>query len=247
MQRFPYTDSGGVQILSKVSPQFEELYLRALRKENRIYSDAEVKELPKAFFYNLHRQEWADREKNANRLLAYLRKVQGDSQLLDIGCGNGWLANRIARMEQFKVWGIDINLFALQQAKRVFNAANLHFAYGDIFEDIFPTARFDCIILNQTIDFFPDLAQLINRCRYFLKSGGEIHIIDSPLYQDKELESARQKSIQHFENLGVPEMSDFYFHHTRNELDTFDFQFLYKPRRLFGKNDSPYPWVRIIN
>lgn len=194
MQRFPYTDSSGVQILSKVSPQFEELYLRALRKENRIYSDAEVKELPKAFFYNLHRQEWALREKNSNRLLTYLRKIQGHSRLLDLGCGNGWFANRVARMEPFEVWGLDINLFALQQAQRVLNAPNLNFAYGDIFEDIFPAGHFDCIILNQTIEFFPDLIQLINRCRYFLKSGGEIHIIDSPLYQEKELDSARQKA-----------------------------------------------------
>lgn len=247
MPQLPYIDSGGVHILSPISLQFEELYLRVLRKENRIYSDAEIKELPNTFFYNLHRQEWELRAKSIARLLKYLSKNQSPSRILDLGCGNGWLSDRLARMEQFEVWAMDINLFELQQASRVFSRSNLHFCYGDLFEEIFPTDHFDCIILSQSIEYFPDLAQLLNRCRYFMKSGGEIHIIESPLYQEKELEQARTNSHRHFENIGVPEMSAVYFHHPKAALAPFDYQFLYRSRKLFGPKDSPYPWIKIVN
>ncbi len=247
MQTYPFTDSGGVHILSPLSLQFEELYLRAMRKENRIYSDSEVKELPNTFFYNLHRQEWEIREQSFTRLLHYFRKNQSPSQILDLGCGNGWLSDRIARMEHFEVSGLDISLFGLHQAARVFNRTNLAFYYGDLYEDIFPAGHFDCLILNQSIEFFPDLAQLLNRCRYFLKTGGEIHILDSPLFAEKELDTVRKSSLDHFESIGVPEMSAVYFHHSKSSLNTFDYQYLYRPRKLFRKNDSPYPWIRIIN
>ncbi|MEM6344549.1 MAG: class I SAM-dependent methyltransferase [Bacteroidota bacterium] len=247
MQFIPYIDSGGIHIRSKISLQFEEIYLKVLRKENRIISDAEVRELPNTFFYNLHRQEWEMRAKNHERLMRYLRKIRRPLKIMDLGCGNGWLCNHLAKIPDAEIWGVDINLSSLQQAKRVCPQNNVQIAYGDIFEDIFEQASFDLIILNQTIEFFPNLTQLLNRCRHFLQSEGEIHIIDSPLYQEKELESARQKTLNHFEKLGVAEMSVIYFHHSRSAIQSFDEQFLYKPSRWFKGNESPFPWVRILN
>jgi len=247
MQFTPYIDSGGIHIRSKISLQFEEIYLKVLRKENKIISDAEVRELPNTFFYNLHRQEWEMRANNHQRLMKYIKKLGRPLKIMDLGCGNGWLSNHLAEITNTEVWGVDINLSSLQQARRVCTQNNVHIAYGDIFEDLFEAGTFDVIILNQTIEFFPNLTQLLNRSRHYLKPDGEIHIIDSPIYQEKELDSARQKTLQHFEVLGVPEMSVLYFHHSRTAIQSFDNQFMYKPSRWFKGKDSAYPWVRILN
>ena len=243
----PHIDSGGIHILSKISLQFEEIYLKVLHKENRIYSDAEVNELPKPFFYNLHRQEWEMRTKHFQRLRLYLKKLDKPLKIMDLGCGNGWLANQLAEIPNTEIWGVDINLSSLQQARRVCTKSNVHFAYGDIYSDLFDTDSFDMIILNRTIEFFPNLPRLINRCRNFLPIGGEIHILDSPIFAEKELDAARQKTFQNFETVGVPEMSVLYFHHSRSAFQSFDNQFLYTPSRWKRGKDSPYPWIRILN
>ncbi|MEL6589681.1 MAG: class I SAM-dependent methyltransferase [Bacteroidota bacterium] len=246
MQSLPYVDPSGIHIRSQISLQFEEIYLKVLRKENRLITDAEVRELPNTFFYNLHRQEWEKRAHSNQRLLRYLKKNDQALTIMDLGCGNGWLSHKLSKLPNLNIWGVDINLSSLQQARRICPQSNVQFAYGDIFEDIFEEASFDIILLSQSIAFFPNLTQLINRCRHFLNSTGEIHILDSPVYQEKELEGARKKTLARFDALGVPEMSVLYFHHSFQALQSFDYQVLYKPSWLKSK-DSPYPWIKILN
>ena len=236
-----------VKILSPISPEFESLYLKVRKKENRLYSDPEVYELPDTFFYNLHRQEWELRRKSLERLQKYLKGREEPAKVLELGCGNGWLSAQIAKYPNYEVMGLDVNLKELEQACRVFDMSNLSFAYGDIFKDILPFESFDYIILSSTIQYFPNLSQLINRCRQFLKPGGEIHIMDSPLYAEKDIENAKKRSAIHYQAIGCPEMIDHYYHHPKTELAIFDYQYLYKPKRFFRKNDSPFPWVKIIN
>lgn len=242
--------------IRKASPpkgHFEEVYLRLLRKDNRTYDDAEVRELPDTFFYNLHRQEWEIYAKSAQRLLKYLYRPNEPAHqfnLLEVGCGNGWLSARIAEMPQFDVVGLDINYFELAQAARVFPFDNLDFVYGDLFEDIFPEEAFDIVVLFDTIQFFPNLQQLINRCRQYLKKGGEIHILESPIYQEKDVEQSVKQTLDHYQHLGVPEMAELHHHHSRKEIASFDYQFLYRPgglNKLLGRKDSPHPWVKIVN
>ena len=236
-----------VKILSPVSPEFESIYLKVRKKESRIYSDPEVHEFPDTFFYNLHRQEWELRAKSLDRLLKYLKKRDAPAKLMEIGCGNGWLSANIARYPNYEVLGLDINLPELEQASRVFDLSNLSFAYGDIFQDILPFNSLDYIILSSTIQYFSNLSQLINRCRQFLQPGGEIHIIDSPLYTEKEIEAAQERSAAYYQSINCIEMIDHYFHHPKTDLAIFDYQYLYKQSRFFGKKDSPFPWVKIIN
>ena len=237
-----------VKILSKVTNDFEPIYLKVRKKENRIYSDPEVYEFPDTFFYNLHRQEWELRKKSMNRLIKYLKKRDTLATLLELGCGNGWLSAQLARkLENYQITGLDVNMKELEQANRVFDLSNLEFAYGDIFQDIFPYESFDYLVICSTIQYFPNLAQLINRCRQFVKPGGEIHILDSHLYSDKEVANAKERSDRYYQSIGCMEMSERYFHHPKSELSSFDFEFLYRPGGLFSKKDSPFPWVKIIN
>ncbi len=242
-----------VREASKPQGEFEDLYLKFLRKDNRLYDDAEVRELPDTFFYNLHRQEWELRAKSAYRLLKYLERPEEPARsfsLLEIGCGNGWLSARIAGMPQFEVTGLDVIRHELDQGGRVFPYDNLEFVYGDLFEDIFEPESFDIVVLFDTVQFFPHLQQLINRCRQYLKKGGEIHILESPIYQEKEVEQVAKQTLDHYQNLGLEELAEYHHHHTRKDLSPFDFHYLYRPgglSRLLGKKDSDHPWVKVLN
>ncbi|RPI60287.1 MAG: hypothetical protein EHM44_10670, partial [Ignavibacteriales bacterium] len=54
----------GVVRISEVDDAFEKLYLLIRKKENRIYSDDEIKLLPYASKINPHKNEWALRTKS---------------------------------------------------------------------------------------------------------------------------------------------------------------------------------------
>lgn len=241
----------GVYLLSSVDEEpFATRYLTYLQKTNRRYDDAEVREFPATFFYNLHRQEWACRAKASARLLAYLKRSEAPRRILDLGCGTGWLSHHMAHVSGCEVVGLDFCRPLVNQAARVFSHPSLQFAWGDIFEDIFAKGSFDLIILCDTITWFPNLPQLINRCRQFLRHEGEIHLIESPLYVEKDLETAREKTLRAYTELGLSDMSTLHFHHLRQDLSAYDFTYLYRPswwHRLLGREDSPYPWVRITN
>jgi len=103
------------------------------------------------------------------------------------------------------------------------------------------------ILLNSTVQYFSDLNKLIRRLFEFLKEDGEIHIIDSPFYTESERVNARKRTESYFEKLNVPEMIEYYHHHSYSELKTFKHKILYKPSMLnFIKRDSPFPWIRLI-
>jgi len=253
MANTPGTKSQVRRASTHLDESFASTYASYLKKTNREYDDAEVKEFPGTFFYNLHRQEWATHKLSSDRLLSYLNRPSEEGEvfkLLEIGCGNGWLSGKIADLPQFEVTGLDVHLPLLEQASRVHGRSNLTFVQGDLFEDIFAEAHFDIIVLFDTISFFPHFQQLINRCRQYLKKGGEIHILGSHFYPEKELEAAGDSNRADFTLAGVPEMAEHFFQHSKAVLAPFDFQFLYRPGgigKLFGKKDSPFPWVKIVN
>ncbi|RMG76031.1 MAG: class I SAM-dependent methyltransferase [Bacteroidetes bacterium] len=240
----------GVFLLSPPEPAFCDAYQTYLQKTNRCYDDAEVREFPSTFFYNLHRQSWMYRKKTLDRFIPYLKRNAQPRRILDLGCGTGWLAARLAGLPQTEVVGLDLCMPLVTQAARVFSMPNLQFACGDIFEDILPKGSFDLISLCDAIAWFPHLPSLINRCREFLQPGGELHILESFLGSEKQKEAAEEATELAFTEAGIPELSRMYHHHLRQELAPYDFRFMYRPSRFkawLGIQDSPHPWVRITN
>ena len=231
---------------------FELLYMEYRKKINALYSDAQVKELPRAFTFNPHQSEWNKRAVMVNKFSTYLKKNAQIKKILEVGCGNGWLCHRISNAFQRSVTGLDVSLLDIEQAQRVFKQSNLHFVNGDIFDDSIPIDSFDLIVLSNTIHQFPNLRQLIERCHLFLKSRGELHIFDSPIYKWQEMEKAREQTAEYYESLQLPIMSQLHFHHSWDDLYPFKYRTLYSPQRLTNKisnyikpNSNPYPWIRI--
>ena len=237
------------------SPQeagFISVYHHFLEKSHRFYSDAQVKELPRPFAYNVHKKEWEQRGKSLKRFIKYLKKRKHPLRILELGCGMGWFANNLSRLEHCTVVGMDISQKDIAQAQRVFERENLSFVQGDIFENDLEENSFDMVVLNKVMHHFGNLRQLLEKCQSYLDGEGEIHIIDTPVYKHSDLDESVAEQELHYQGLKSESMMDYHYFHTLDDFYPFPYDFMYKPSKMGLKlkdrmkvADAPYPWIRI--
>lgn len=243
----------GVVVLTELSPEFEAHYRKAREIEGRWYSDDIVRQLPNAKGKQVQESEWKLRVRSASNLQELLALSPEHNRVLDLGCGNGWFTAQLARLEGKKVWGVDLNQGELEQAARLFKAPNLEFVYADIFKHWPTHPTLDVITINSAVQYFSDLPVLVKHLMSLLRPGGELHIIDSPFYKAAQLDQAKKRTEEYYQQLGVPEMATTYHHHTLSELAPWNPMVLYNPKsiknrlvRALGRNESPFPWVQLF-
>jgi release factor glutamine methyltransferase len=228
---------------------FVDFYMELREKENRVYSDEEVRHLPEIRASHPNASEWVVRERSMIELLVFLRLLRKPFDILEIGCGNGWLSRQLANIPRCRVTGIDVNQVELTQAKRVFkNIPNLNFLYGDLRKDILKDELFDVIVFAASIQYFEDLEEILLAASKHLRAGGAIHIIDTCFYKENELKGARNRSREYFKKIGFPEMAAYYFHHSFNTLKKFHYRVFFDPKQSIGqteKRDRMFPWICI--
>lgn len=228
---------------------FGEQYISLRKREGRLLTDQEVASLPDIAATHELKKEWVVRKASCVRLMNHLSKKETSLDILEIGCGNGWLSNQLSKIKDARVTGLDINAFELEQAARVFGKqANLNFVLGDLGRDTFAGRTFDVIVFAASIQYFPSLAQIISLALEHLKRDGEIHILDTHFYKSNQIKEARERSSRYFSRLGCKEMNDFYFHHALEGLTDYKYRFLFDPNKavnkLFRKN-YPFHWICI--
>jgi SAM-dependent methyltransferase len=230
---------------------FEKKYIVIRSLENRLCTDEELAKLPEISSEHPHHKEWEARKRSVLRLVRYLNGRKKTQDILEVGCGNGWLTHHLAEIPGAKVTGVDINFTELQQAARVFsNDPNLRFIHGDIRSGILEDRQFDFILFAASIEYFPSLKKVIHFCLSLLKPGGEIHLTDSPLYRPEQIERAKRQSQAYFASFGYPEMAEYYYHHNMLDFRSFHHDLLHNPHSLrsrFLRINNPYPWIRIKN
>jgi SAM-dependent methyltransferase len=232
-------------------------YLRAREREGRLYSDEIVRSLPSAPADHPLSAEWRLRAGSSARLLGHLARREA-RQVVELGSGNGWLAAAIAARlgPDSRVVGVEANPVELEQARRVFaDRPNVSFVEGDLErDDVLPLDAPDAIVLASTIQYVADLPALLLRLRARLAAGGEIHVVDSPLYTPTQAAAARERTHAHYERIGVPAMSTAYRHHTWDEVGPFRPTLAYRPEALRNRvaarlgrrgSASPFPWLII--
>ena len=232
------------------SPEsFETLYLQLRKKEKRIYSDDEVKNLPSIRPSDPHYKEWLLRKKTSERLIKYLLKKNRPLNILETGCGNGWLSARMAKTIPGSVMGIDINKEELRQAARVFSKVpNLVFIAADMYSGQLNHKHFDIIVFAASLQYFSSAAEILQSALQFVKPGGEIHIIDTVFYPTDSIGAAQRRTEDYYTQLGFPEAAAYYFHHCLEDLDNFETKILYNPRswlHQFSKKKNPFYWLCI--
>lgn len=228
---------------------FEQYYFALRQKEGRLYSDEEISQLPVIRKEHPHYKEWLVRKESGDRLFHYLEKKSPPLNILDVGCGNGWLAGRLAGLTDAIVTGIDNDSAELRQGARVFkNVPNLKFIPGDFRQGAITNTDHDIIVFAASIQYFNPVHDCINKAMALLKPGGEIHIIDSPFYSTAGVSAARSRTTTYYTEIGFPEMTAYYFHHTIDDLKPFHPEIMYKQsfiNQYVLNNKNPFPWLCI--
>lgn len=106
-----------------------------------------------------------------------------DLSILDVGCGNGYLINKLAPLAK-RVVGIDASKNLLKFAMSQVSSKNVSFQLADITKkQPFDDSSFDVIIANMVVQYLPSLENFVQECRRVLKSNGKlIIIIDHPAH-----------------------------------------------------------------
>ena len=204
-------------------------------------------QLPQINDQHRYAQEWLIRKKSGDRLLGYLLNKRKTLQILEVGCGNGWLAAKLSSVPSALITAIDINIEELNQAKRVFSSVdNLEFLHCSLQDALLQHRQFDIIIFAASIQYFNSVSDVLKNALSYLKPGGEIHIIDSRFYKRDEVDMARQRSIDYFRDIGFPGMINQYFHHSLEELGPFNHRILSNPNSILNRikqNKDPFYWI----
>ncbi len=239
----------------------ERCYLEVRNREGRVLPDEEVLLLPNTLKSNPYTREWSMRRRSFSRLERYLTAHSSGKRIriMDLGCGNGWMAGRLAGRKDREVWAVDLNAHELRQGARLFGRGNLHFVYADLASGNgiprdsgipFREMGFDFVILAASVQYFPDFPALIDILRGILKPSGEIHITDSPFYRNEaERAAARQRTLDYYTRVGIAEMADYYYHHLWEEAkkagainlsNRLSVKLLQKAGLL-----TPFPWLML--
>ena len=246
---FPYPLENGVFVSPGTREKFkafEQSYLSLRTKEKRVLSIEEIRSLPYPKKGSPDYDLWAIRRKNIHRFLRYLNASGKKQRILDIGCGNGFFTHLMAQ-QQHEVHGVDVNAEELEQAACAFPEAGISWFCIDILNETPDQRTYDLITFCTSFQYFKDAGLVLNRCLSLLNPGGEIHIIDSPFYDETTVSIAKNKSHLHFKKLEVPDMTQYYYHHTFSSLNQFHITFGYRSRSLLSRlirlKDSPFPWI----
>ncbi|MDB5287689.1 MAG: class SAM-dependent methyltransferase [Mucilaginibacter sp.] len=226
---------------------FERLYIALREREQRLYTDEQVIQLPNIDPSHLHYNEWKIRKHSAERLINYLNKKKRALYILEIGCGNGWLSAQLSEIKGANVIGQDINRVEIDQAKRVFKKSNLEFFCEEFDAERFKYMYFDVIIFAASVQYFPSLKQILNRALSCLSVVGEIHLLDTNFYNQANIDSTIQRTLVYYTKMGCPELAAYYFHHRLDDLKGFDHKILANPNTIMNRlqKSNPFYWISI--
>ncbi len=95
---------------------------------------------------------------------------------LDVGCGDGFLANRLARRVP-RVVAIDVDKPVLERAKQRFPDAPVIWRNADVLEAGDELGCFDAVVSNATLHHLPDTREALRRLRGLVRPGGTLAIV----------------------------------------------------------------------
>ncbi len=102
-------------------------------------------------------------------ILQAFEKIQiKNANILDFGCGTGWLASILNKIGH--TTGIDLSDKAIENAKRI--SPETKYISADVFEHKFSKGSFDVLVSQEVIEHLDDQEKYIGLSADYLKKGG---------------------------------------------------------------------------
>jgi SAM-dependent methyltransferase len=114
----------------------------------------------------------ADETPRYVRLVELLTRFAPNGAVLDIGCGEGLLRDRLGPNGYRRFVGVDLSEEAVRTARAAGDPrAEFVVTPGETYT---PTERFDAVVFNECLYYFDDPIAVVERYREFLADGGVI-------------------------------------------------------------------------
>ena len=162
------------------------------------------------FGVDLGQESWITADE-CDRFCDWLGLAAGQ-RVLEMACGSGGVAARIAANRGASVVGTDVNAFAIRAAtaRTATAAAQLEFLTANADERLpFPDASFDAVICNDAINHFRDRPAVLAEWRRVLRAGGRCLFTDpvvvTGLVSQAELEARSSIGFFLFSGVGANE------------------------------------------
>jgi len=113
-------------------------------------------------------------------LLGYISFLRPDASILEVGCGDGLLLPLLTRLGYRRYLGIDISSVAIKKCEQ-FGDERTSFQTADA-ENYVPDFRPDVIVLNESIYYFGQPIQALERYNQHLAPDGVfvLSLVDNP-------------------------------------------------------------------
>ena len=176
--------------------------------------------------YDTHHEGFRDFDREAKKISAALG-LSTDSTILDMGCGTGGLAIRLAQACKH-VYAVDISetmLAALEQKIQTRGLCNITTIQSGFLSYEHQGEALDAIVANITLHHLPDFWKQIALCKLFdiLTTGGRLFLADVVFGFDPR---AYQKNIEEWlanmADLAGQNMADETVIHVREEFSTWE-------------------------
>lgn len=111
------------------------------------------------------------RAENEAKFPWILERIPQKGTLLDVGCGAGFLTNRMA-LEGFQVTGVDLSQESLAVAGRYDKTKAVRYVQADACHLPFPSESFDVVTTLDFLEHVPNPSDVIKECARVLRPGG---------------------------------------------------------------------------
>lgn len=98
------------------------------------------------------------------------------ASVLDVGCGDGFLAARLARRVPHVV-AVDVDEPVLARARARFSDAAVAWRHGDIRTDSLPPRAYDAVVSNAMLHHLSDTDRALRRLGGLVRPGGVLAIV----------------------------------------------------------------------
>lgn len=109
--------------------------------------------------------------RQAETVEAWMRRIgRRDLDVLEVGCGSGWMCERLARYG--RVTGTDLSPLAIEEARR--RCPEIAFRAGDFGTMALPSGSVDVVVTLEVLSHVADARAFLDRIADVLRPGGHL-------------------------------------------------------------------------